>query len=186
MTYHLIYADPPWDFKVRSPKGEGRSAKRHYDVMTFKDILALPVEKLARKDSVLLMWATDPFLEKAFEVIHAWGYKYATVGFYWVKLNPNPGPDMFPRYFMGTGYYTRANPEQCLLATRGSGLLRMDKGVRKLIVSERREHSRKPDEVYERIDRLFGTAITKLELFARQRAPGWDVFGDEVEGSIDL
>lgn len=179
--YDLIYADPPWHFKVHSPKGEGRSAIKHYPVMGLKDIIALPIKEIANDDSLLLLWVTDPFLEKAFEVIHAWGFEYKTVGFYWVKLNKLNG-----MFFMGTGYYTRANPEQCLLCTRGKGLPRIEKDVRKLVVSNRGRHSEKPTRIYSDIERLFGRSIKGVELFARMRRPGWDAFGNEIEGSIKL
>ena len=86
-NYQLIYADPPWHFRVRSEKGEGRSAKKHYPVMSLSDIAALPVSKIAAKNSILLMWAIDPMLDVAFNVIKAWDFKFKTVGFYWVKEN---------------------------------------------------------------------------------------------------
>lgn len=181
--YQLIYADPPWSFKTRSPKGEGRSAKKHYkneSVMSIKEIKALPVNELSERDSILLMWVTDPFLEKGFEVINSWGFTYKTVGFYWVKqLAKSEG------FHIGNGYYTRANPEQCLLATRGKGLKRLDKSVRRLIISRIREHSRKPDEVYPRVQQLWGD-VTRLEMFARYKHPGWDVWGNEVESDVEI
>lgn len=183
MKYKLIYADPPWHFKVRSGKGEGRSARNHYkdrSVMSLGDIKNLPVENFADDDSVLLLWVTDPFLEKAFEVIKAWGFKYKTVGFYWAKKCKKSD-----KWHIGNGYYTRANPEQCLLATRGKGVKRVSKSVRRLIESRLREHSRKPDEAYERIEKLFGD-VPRLELFARHKMSGWDVWGNEVESDICL
>ena len=80
-NYQLIYADPPWHFRVRSEKGEGRSAKKHYPVMSLDEIAGLPISKIAAKNSVLLMWAIDPMLDVAFGVIKAWGFKFKTVGF---------------------------------------------------------------------------------------------------------
>ena len=178
--YQLIYADPPWHFRARSNKGEGRSAKRHYPVMKLEEIVALPVSKISAKNSVLLIWAIDPMLDVAFDVIKAWGFIFKTVGFYWVKENIKS-----TGFFTGLGYYTRANPEQCLLATRGAGLRRMDRSVPRLIVAPRGRHSEKPKETYGRIERLFGD-ISRIELFARHRHTGWDVFGNQVEGSIHL
>ncbi|WP_431860206.1 MT-A70 family methyltransferase [Azospirillum sp.] len=169
--YGVIYADPPWRFKNYSKKGEGRNANRHYACMSIADIKALPVTALAADDCVLLMWATDPLLERAFEVIKAWGFTYKTVGFYWTKTNADGSP------FMGSGYWTRANPEQCLLATRGRPK-RLSKGVRRWITAPVREHSRKPDEVYGRIERLVGGPY--VELFSRSGAAGWDAWGDQV------
>src|SRR3990167_10634174 len=149
--YNIIYADPPWSWRAYSEKGEGRSAKNHYNVMSLEDIKALPVGDWADKDSVLFLWAIDPMLPQALEVIRSWGFEYKTVGFYWVKQNAKS-----PGFFTGLGYYTRANPEQCLLATRGNGLVRVDKSVQKLVIEPRGKHSQKPDEVRNRIVKLFG------------------------------
>jgi N6-adenosine-specific RNA methylase IME4 len=174
--FDIILADPPWHFKVRSPKGEDRSAKNHYKIMKFQDICDLPIKNIANDNSVLFLWTIDPMLHKAFDVIEAWGFTYKTVGFYWVKENMKS-----PGYFTGLGYYTRANPEQCLLATRGKGLTRVDKGVRRLVVSPRQKHSVKPIEVHKRIERLFGDT-SRVELFARSdKRDGWSYWGDEVK-----
>lgn len=176
MQYSVIYADPPWTWQARSPKGEGRSAKRHYGVMSLDDIMRLPVLDLAEKNSVLFLWATDPLLETAMGVIRAWGFTYKTVGFHWAKLNQSGSG-----FFTGMGYYSRANVEMCLLATRGKGLPRVSKSVRRLVVAPRGRHSEKPPEVRDRIVQLFGDVL-RLEIFARSLAPGWDVWGNEVDG----
>jgi len=157
-----------------------RSAERHYPTMNLADIAALPVSKIAAKNSTLLMWVIDPMLDVAFDVIKAWGFTFKTVGFYWVKKNTKSAG-----FFTGLGYYTRANPEQCLLATRGAGLKRKARNVQRLIVAPRGRHSEKPTEAYRRIERLFGN-VTRIELFARRRRTGWDAFGNQVEGSICL
>ncbi len=182
--YRLIYADPPWPFRTWSKKGKGRSPEAWYDCMSIEAIAALPVRDWSARDAVLLLWATDPLLPRAFEVIAAWGFTYRTVGFCWVKLRPGATPMLLSErdFFTGLGFWTRANPELCLLATRGSPKRRAA-DVRRLIVSPRREHSRKPDEAYERIERLVDGPY--LELFARQRRPGWDAWGleaDRLEG----
>jgi len=91
-NYGVIYADPPWFFKNYSPKGEGRNAVCHYPCMSPKDIAALPVADLAAQNSVLLLWAVDPLLPAAFDVIKAWGFKFKTVGFYWAKINRKANP----------------------------------------------------------------------------------------------
>jgi N6-adenosine-specific RNA methylase IME4 len=129
----------------------------------------------AADDCVLFLWATDPLLPRALELIEAWGFEYKTVAFYWVKLNRASKHDA--DYFTGLGYWTRSNPEQCLLATRGKPT-RLAKDVRRLVVARRREHSRKPDGVRERIERL--VAGPYLELFARETKPGWDSWGDQI------
>ena len=170
--YGVIYADPPWTFSTFSRKGKGRSAEAHYDCMTLDDIKKLPVADWALDDAVLLMWATDPLLDKALDVIRAWGFTYKTVGFYWVKQNPST-----PSYFTGLGFWTRANPEQCLLATRGHPK-RLSAAVKKLVVSPRREHSRKPEAMYGYIESLVEGPY--LEMFARTSRPGWDVWGAQA------
>jgi N6-adenosine-specific RNA methylase IME4 len=176
--YKVIYADPPWTFSTYSRKGKGRSAEAYYDCMTVADIKALPVTQWAADDCVLLLWTTDPLLEKAFEVIRAWGFTYKTVGFYWAKLRqPEPSYNE-GNFFTGLGFWTRANPEPCLLATRGKPH-RLSANVRKLVVSPRREHSRKPDEVYARIEALCEGPY--LEMFARFSRPGWDRWGLDAD-----
>ena len=178
--YRVIYADPPWTFATYSRKGKGRSPEAHYDCMTLEDIKALPVADWATDDCVLLLWTTDPLLEKAFDVIRAWGFTYKTVGFYWTKLQRNASPLAFSRasFFTGMGFWTRANPEQCLLATRGKPK-RRSADIRKLVVSPRREHSRKPEEMYSHIESLSDGPY--LEMFARSSRPGWDSWGVEAE-----
>lgn len=173
--FDLFMADPAWAFAVRSPKGAKKSASQHYATMSLDEIKALPVAACAaRGPSVLLLWAIDPMIPQALEVMAAWGFTFKTVGFYWAKTTQDGKG--FP---IGTGYYTRANPELCLLGTRGGTLPRADKGVRKLIVSPRREHSRKPDEAYAAAERLFGY-VRRLDLFARQERPGWTAWGLET------
>ncbi len=171
--YGVIYADPPWSFGTYSRKGRGRSAEAHYDCMSLDDVKDIPVSDWATDDAILFLWATDPFLDKALDVIMVWGFTYKTVGFYWVKQNK-----LGAGFFTGMGFWTRANPEQCLLATRGHPKRRAA-DVRKLIISPRREHSRKPDEAYSSIERLADGPY--LEMFARSSRPGWDSWGAETE-----
>ncbi len=179
-AYRAILADPPWRFATYSDKGKGRSAEAHYDCMTLPEIKAMPVADWAAQDAVLFLWATDPLLPRALEVIAAWGFTYKTVGFYWVKLNKGRGGMFVGQrdFFTGMGFWTRANPEPCLLATRGKPR-RRGTDVAKLIVAPRREHSRKPDEIHDRIERLVEGPY--LELFARASQPGWDRFGNQPE-----
>jgi N6-adenosine-specific RNA methylase IME4 len=181
--YGAIYADPPWAFRNWSAKGTGRNAVSHYDCPSFDKLAALPVAELAAANCALFLWATDPLLPRAFDLLKAWGFEYKTVAFHWVKLNAASKHDA--DFFTGLGYWTRANPEQCLLATRGKPA-RNAKDVRRLVVERRREHSRKPDCVRERIERL--VAGPYLELFARETKQGWDCWGDQValfdQGSV--
>ena len=112
-------------------------------------------------------------LPEALEVIKRWGFKYKTVAFTWIKENKKSDG-----YFTGMGYYTRCNPEQCLLATKGKPK-RISKSVRQLIVSRLEQHSKKPDDIRNRIVKLCGD-LPRIELFARQRVEGWDCWGNEV------
>ncbi len=180
-TYRVIYADPPWSFRTYSARGKGRSADAHYDTLDLAGIAALPVADWAAPDCVLFLWATDPLLPQALDVVRAWGFTYKTVGFYWAKLNPRAnGALMLTErdFFTGMGFWTRANPEPCLLATRGKPK-RVSAGVKKLVVSPRREHSRKPDEVVRRIEALVDGPY--LEMFAREARPGWDGWGNQAD-----
>lgn len=198
MKYGAILADPPWRFATFSAKGRGRCpdgpiaarnmqrqnrTERHYATMTLDEIAAYPVADYAARDCVLFLWAVDPMVQQALDVGSEWGFTFKTVGFYWVKTRRNNGennkrPRVSSRpYPMGTGYWTRANPEQCLLFTKGRPK-RVSASVEKLIISPRREHSRKPDETYERIESLVDGPY--LELFARQTRRGWDAVGDQI------
>ena len=169
----MIYADPPWLFKTRSDKGKDRSPEKHYPVLSIADICNLPVSNITKPDSVLLMWVVDPLLDQAFKVIDAWGFKYKTVGFTWAKTNRKS-----LGFFTGLGYWTRGNPEMCLLATKGKPK-RVSKSVAQLVVDQRREHSKKPDRIRSDIVNLCGD-LPRIELFARQKTKGWDVWGNEV------
>ncbi len=172
--FDIIYADPPWSFDNWSEKGEDRNPNQHYDTMPWEEIAALPVGELASRNCACFLWAIDPLLDKAFEALRRWGFRYATVGFTWAKLNPSG-----EGYAMGTGYYTRANPEICLLGVTGT-MPRLDAGVRQLVVEPRREHSRKPDRIADDIVRLFGDR-PRIELFARTKRPGWEAWGNQVD-----
>lgn len=175
--YNIIYGDPPWSFRTYSDKGKQRSADMHYPTMSKKAIQDLPIKNLAAKDCVLLLWVTYPTLEEALELIKKWGFKYQTCGFSWIKENKRADTD-----FMGMGYWTRSNNEICLLATRGKPK-RVSASVRQVIRSKIREHSRKPDEIRQRIVDLLGD-LPRIELFARQKHEGWDCWGNEVNSDI--
>lgn len=176
----VIYADPPWKFEHWGKTTVcSRDPEHHYDLMTAPELLALPVEHLAAMDCVLFLWATWPLLPFALKVIEAWGFTYKTCAFDWMKADVST-IDLFPdpkTADMKLGYWTRSNSEPCLLATRGTPK-RKDMGVRMGIIEQTRQHSRKPDCVYERIERLVEGPYT--ELFARTTRPGWRVWGDQV------
>ena len=170
--YGVIYADPPWTFKTRSDKGKAKSPEQHYRCMTIEDICALPVEQLAAHDCALFIWATWPTIFKAESVINAWGFTYSGLAWEWLKHNPKTG-----KYAFGCGYGTRKNLEPLLLARRGQPKL-LNRSIRDHLHAPRREHSRKPDESRTRVEQMF--AGPYLELFARESAPGWDVWGNET------
>ena len=170
--YGVIYADPPWQFKLRSDKGKDRSPEKHYPVLGLADICRLPVDTITEDNAVLLMWVCDPMLDQALEVINAWGFKYKTVGFTWAKTNRKK-----LGFFTGLGYWTRGNPEMCLLATRGKPK-RNSKSIPQLVVEQRQEHSRKPDIVYNHIENMLDGPY--VELFARRKRNNWHSWGNEV------
>lgn len=171
--FGVILADPPWTFDTRSAKGEGRSPSRHYATQTIDWIGALPVKSIAAANSALFLWTTTERLPDALCVMTRWGFQYKTIGLVWVKTVADGRPAM------GLGYWSRKSTELCLLGTRGAPK-RVDRGVLDVILAPRREHSRKPDEAYRRVERLLG-AVPRIELFARERRPGWETWGDEVE-----
>ena len=177
--YGIIYADPPWQYKVYSKKGAGRSAESHYPTMSIEDIRALPVGELADRDCALFLWITFPMLLDALSVIKAWGFTYKTVAFAWVKQNKKANT-----LFWGMGYWTRANVELCILATKGRPR-RKSAGVHQVVLAPVEEHSKKPNIVRDKIVTLMGDLL-RIELFARQTPPGWDVWGNEVDSDITL
>lgn len=190
-SFGCVVADPPWFFRSRvanaNPQSD-RDVTRHYPVMDKRAIMALPVKELAHPDGChLFMWATGPCLPQALETISAWGFKYSGMAFTWIKLRRSHDPmqlRILPTaesdLFVGLGFTTRKNAEFCLLARRGNAK-RDSKSVREVILSPVREHSRKPEEFRNRVDRYIGPGIPVVELFARSTRPGWSAWGNETE-----
>ncbi len=191
--FGAILADPPWAFNLwwggRVSQGSvpksvpSRATVPHYEIMTEDELNALPIGELAAKDSVLFLWTCWPVLQWSLRTIEAWDFAYKTCGFCWVKAHAGQ-IDMFKDDIdphMTLGYWTRSNSEVCLLATRGKPK-RLNANIKQAIIEPRREHSRKPDGIHERIERL--VAGPYLELFARQSRPGWTTWGNEV-GKFD-
>jgi N6-adenosine-specific RNA methylase IME4 len=182
--FKVIYADPPWQFHAWSHRGEDRGASQHYDCMNMADLCALPVTDIAQDDAALFMWVVQPQLPEAMDLIKAWGFTFKTVAFCWVKMPKTwrgdgfGEPDLKPR--MGLGYHTRSGMEQCWLAVRGKGYERASQGIEQVIHYPIREHSRKPDEIAERIESLVGD-VPRIELFARERRNGWEAWGNQVD-----
>ena len=169
--YSVVYADPPWSYQDKCRRGGG--AENHYSCMSIDDICRLPVRSICEDDSVLFMWTTFPQLELAFSVVSSWGFVYKTCAFTWVKTNKDDS------LFMRMGRYTRANAEICLIGKRGNGLKRLSGSVRNTHLCKRLRHSEKPVLFRELIVELFGD-VSRIELFARTKAEGWDVWGNEV------
>ena len=164
--YGAILADPPWPFQARSDGGKGRSAENHYPTMSVAEICGLPVRDLAADDAALFLWTTSEHLAFAPALIEEWGFVPVSTAFVWVK---GGAP--------GLGYWTRKGAEICLLGTRGSPK-RLNADVAEVIHAPRGPHSQKPEEAYERIERL--VAGPYLELFGRgRRYDGWDVWGND-------
>ena len=174
LHYGLIMADPPWSFALRSAKGQAKSAQAHYRCMSADWIKSLPVGHLAAPDCLLFLWATNPLLPLAIEVMDAWGFTFKTAG-HWSKKTKH-GKQAF-----GTGYILRCAGEPFIVGTIGSP--KVSRRVRSVIEGPVREHSRKPDEAFAAAEELCGD-VPRLELFSRQPRDGWDTFGDEAEKMV--
>ena len=170
--YQIIYADPPWKYdnaKNNDPKMGGIT----YQQMALSDLKKMEVGRIADDNCTLFMWVTMPKLKEGLELIEAWGFEYRTCAFCWVKQNPkNDG------IYSGLGHWTNGNAELCLFAKRGCPK-RVSKNVKQIVLAHREYHSKKPDEVRDRIIALVGD-LPKIELFGRCQTAGWDVFGNEV------
>jgi N6-adenosine-specific RNA methylase IME4 len=186
-NFGAILVDPAWPYVTWSARGQGRSPSQHYATQELEAIKALPIAAHAAADCFLFSWCPCPSTCFLVEVFDAWGFKFSGLGFSWVKtttkavvtpLSVTAARDAKSPFHLGLGHTTRKNVELCWLGTRGNPH-RLDKGVRELIVAPVREHSRKPDEIYGRIQRF--CAGPYLELFARQRWPGWTAWGDETD-----
>jgi N6-adenosine-specific RNA methylase IME4 len=170
--YGAILADPPWSFRSWGGKTgtPHRGAHDHYATTPEAALAALPVAELTRDDCALFMWAIDSHLDEALRLGAAWGFTYKTRVFEWLKLTSTG------KIHFGMGYWTRKQSESCLLFTQGNPR-RKSKGVRQLIQAPVREHSRKPEEQYQKIESLVDGPYA--ELFSRRRRPGWDGWGLE-------
>lgn len=204
--YQIVYADPPWDYKNKASRG---AAAKHYDTTKYQTLADIPVKDIAAPNAVLIMWYTGNFNKEAMDLAKAWGFTVKTMkGFTWVKLNElvkkHIEKAMRDRFISGGGFdfdffmdllndqirmnggnYTRANTEDCLIAIRGKGLQRLDASIKQVVIDALGKHSAKPEEVRRRIERLYGN-VKRLEMFARESAPGWDVWGNQAPNPIDL
>lgn len=182
MKYKVIYADPPWDYgNTKNMTGQfWGMADKHYPVMKLNDIKNLKINEICDEDCFLFLWTTSPFLEKSFEVIKSWGFKFATVGFVWIKMKN----DMSSVRGDGLGKYTISNAEYCLIARKGK-YWRNSKKVKQIIQSPKTIHSEKPHDVRDRIIELCGD-VPRIELFSRKKIQGWDSWGNEINNDINL
>ena len=170
--YQIIYADPPWSYRDKAKAGN-RGAACKYPTQSKNWLDELPVIEIADDNCILFLWVTMPKLNECWDLIEKWGFEYKTVAFTWVKRNK-----IQPTWFWGMGRWTRANAELCLLATKGKPK-RINAGVHSVIDTSIEAHSKKPNETKDRILKLVGD-LPRIELFARQKTMGWDVWGNEV------
>jgi len=184
--HHIILADPPWSYSKRVGKG---LAEKHYTSMTDEEIYSLPVHQICAYFPwcILLLWITLPKIREGFETMRRWGFAYKTGMFTWIKTTKNG-----EKVIASCGHYTRPSTELCIIGVRGNttkGLkmlkdYNMRRDVMQVIMSPRRQHSRKPPEVKERLADFFGEyydSMKKIELFARTTQPGWDVWGNDTQ-----
>lgn len=173
--YSVIYADPPWDYagqKQHNTIDTNKSAIDHYNTMTLKELKEMKVKEICEKDCLLFLWTSSPHLPQAIELMEAWGFKYMTIAFVWEKHKVNPG------------YYTMSQVEICIVGKKGKiPTPRGTRNERQFLSEKRTIHSKKPDEIRNRIHRMFPTQ-KKLEMFARQASQDFDVFGNQVAETI--
>ena len=176
--YQIIYADPAWQYKTKENLAKtsilNGEINTHYKTMSIAELGRLPLRSISDKNSMLFMWVVSPMLDDGIELMKKWGFKYSTIAFIWHKQRANPG------------HYTMSECEICLVGRRGKiPAPRGARNVRQFLSEMRGKHSAKPTEIRKRIELMFPTQ-KKLEMFARQSADGWDVWGNEIENSIDL
>ena len=175
--YQVIYADPPWKYNdkmnMQGVHGMIRGAESFYNTMNLEDIKKLPISNISSENAILFMWVTMPLLDRSFEVMNAWGFKYKTCGFCWIKRTKTN------KIHLGMGHYTRGNAELCLIGIKNKKPQFQTRSLSQIVESQIRKHSQKPDEVRDKIVELWGD-VPRIELVARQYADGWDCWGNEV------
>ena len=183
--FSVIYADPPWAYADKKCNG---AAEWRYRTMAQGEIAALPVADLAAKDAALFMWGTYPLLPDMLVVGAAWGFSYKSIAFQWVKRYEKSGAPFF-----GLGRWTRGNTEGCFLFVKGKPK-RVSASVSQLVEEDMplildapiTKHSAKPATVRTKIQELMGADLPAIELFAREQAPGWECWGNEVTSTVEL
>ena len=175
--YQIIYADPPWkgdQTAIAKKSWISGGHEQHYPAMETLEICSLPIREISDENSILFLWVRSPMLQQGLDVGKAWGFSFRTIAFIWYKQAINPGA------------YTLSECEIVLLFKRGKiPDNRGARNVRQFLSEKRTIHSKKPEEIRKRIDQMFPTQ-NKIELFARQKTEGWDVWGNEVECTAEL
>lgn len=184
VKYRVIYADPPWRFGSKMYQDSNRKMLKldevQYNTLSINEIKNLDVNGISHSNSICFLWVPDSHIKEGISVLESWGFEYKTIGFNWIK-----------RYSSGSfcvnfAPWTLKSWELCLIGIKGiMGKYKQRNNIKGLLIETRTQHSRKPDEVRNRINLLFGN-VPKIELFARQKNQGWHVWGDEVESDIEL
>ena len=180
-NFPTILADPPWQFMNSTGKMAPEHKRLHrYPTLTQQDILELPVAQLAADKSHLYLWCPNALVAEGLEVMKRWGFEYKT-NLIWYKTRKDGGPDG-----RGVGFYFRNVTEMILFGIRGKNnrTLKPGRTQTNIIVKQRREHSRKPDEQYGLIERCSGGPY--LELFARNAQPGWKAWGNQIDAELGV
>ena len=160
-----------------------------YKQIPLEELKNLPIQQIADKDSILFMCATLPKLPEALETIKSWGFSYTTCPFVWVKLNPKGSLEVDKEnnrtilnggIYSGLGHWTCGNAELVLMGKKGAPK-RINKSIKQIIIAPRAQHSRKPDEIRQRIVQLMGD-VPRIELFATEIVEGWDSIGGAIDG----
>ena len=175
MKFDIIYIDPPWCYSSRNGKDQSMSACIHYKQLTFDDIKALDIKSISSDNSVLFLWITSPWIMVAEQLLNAWGFKFKTIAFTWVKYNPDT-----KKLNVNPGYWTLSSCEHVIVGSRGK-LRASNRKIRQLVMANREKHSKKPDVIRDNIVSMIGDK-PRIEIFARNTYPGWTCIGNEIDG----
>ena len=175
--FDVIYADPPWKYGSKHYQDGNREFKKlddYYSQMNISELKQLPVNKISKDNSLLFMWVTDSHIKEGIEVMNAWGFDYKTIAFNWIKHYESG------KRCVNFSPYTLKSWEICLLGTKGkTGDIMVSNNVQGYVNAVRTKHSKKPQQVVNKINELVGDK-NKIELFARRKLEGWTVWGNEV------
>ena len=171
--YNIIYADPPWTYKTKECLAKTSildgKINTHYNTLSLKELKTLNIGEISEKNCLLFLWVVSPMLDDCIDLLKSWKFKYSTIGFIWYKQKPN------------CGHYTMSECEICLIGKKGKiPEPRGKRNIRQFLSEKRSEHSVKPNEIRERIEKMFPNQ-KKIELFARTKKEGWDVWGNETD-----